>query len=242
MDQPAAIAQIVEPRVFERAKGFVLRRVLANTPSVGPFILFDHYGTVTYAAGQGLDIGPHPHIGMATLSYLFEGSALIHDSMGGAVELVPGGTVFMVAGRGCAHSERTPLPVRQAASSLAGVQLWLALPEAHEEDPAHVEQYGPAALPVVSSEGCRLRVVAGRFGEAVSPVGVLSPACCYDVELEAGARLTLPGDHPEVGVYVLAGDAVAGDDRQGGERLGVERLSILRDPSAAVAASTPTRP
>ncbi len=204
--------QLAVPQVMERVPGFKVRRVLANAPAIGPFVLFDHYGPVSFAKGQGLDIGPHPHVGMGTLTYLFEGSMRTRDSLGNDMVLLPGGSIWMVAGRGAAHSERTPSEARLPASRLCGAQLWMALPEAHEEDAPLVEHHDPAALPVVEEDQLRLRVIAGEFAGARSPVGVLSPTLCVHAELRAGGRIALDGaEHEERGVYVMSGDiAIAG--------------------------------
>ena len=177
---PNVIERIIEPRVYERFKGFQLRRVLSNAPAVGPFVLFDHFGPVQFAAGQGLDGGPHPHVGMATLTYLFEGRVLHRDSMSNAAIACPGTANWMVCGRGVAHSERTPQEDRLVPSRLAGVQLWLALPAEQEEGAPQMEHH--AALPVIEGDGKRLRVVAGSFGGTKSPVGVLSDTLCVDAE------------------------------------------------------------
>lgn len=232
------IGQVVEPRIFERVKGFKLRRVLANQPTVGPFVLFDHYGPVTFGIGLGLDAGPHPHVGMATLTYLFEGSLLHRDSMGNAVPLTPGGANWMVCGRGVAHSERTPPEARQQESRLQGVQLWLALPREHEEDAPHFAHYPPTALPVLESEGRRLRVVAGSFDGLRSPVATLSGTLCVHAELDAGARLVLSGEeHEERSIYVVSGEVALG-----GEVLSPERLIVLKPGAeAVVTARSPAR-
>jgi redox-sensitive bicupin YhaK (pirin superfamily) len=200
--------QLPNPQVMERVAGFKVRRILANAPAVGPFVLFDHYGPVDFAAGQGLDIGPHPHIGMGTLTYLFEGSMRTRDSLGNDMTLLPGGGIWMVAGRGAAHSERTPQETRQQASRLCGAQLWMTLPEAHEEDAPLVEHHKPAALPVIEEDHVRLRVIAGAFAGVRSPVGVLSPTLCVHAELAKGGRVALNGaEHEERGVYLISGDA-----------------------------------
>ena len=212
-----------DPQVMERAPGFKVRRVLANAPAIGPFVLFDHYGPVQFAAGQGLDIGPHPHIGMGTLTYLFEGSMRTRDSLGNDMVLLPGGCIWMVAGRGAAHSERTPQEVRLQASRLCGAQLWMALSEDHEEDAPLVEHYGPAALPVVENDHVRIRVIAGEFAGARSPVGVLTPALCVHAELDEGGRIALNGaDHEERGVYLIFGDIEIA-----GTALTLERIVVL---------------
>ena len=212
--------QLPDPRVIERVKGFKVRRVLANAPSIGPFVLFDHYGPVDFAPGQGLDIGPHPHVGMATLTYLFEGAFLTRDSMGNAMTLLPGGAVWMAAGRGAAHSERTPPATRQASSRLAGAQLWLALPQEHEEDAPSAECYGPAALPVINGHGVRFRVIAGEFCGARSPVGILSPTLCVHIELDPAASVVLEGGgYEERGLYLISGEVALAESALSPERM-----------------------
>jgi len=232
------IEQVIEPRIFERVKGFKLRRVLANAPAVGPFVLFDHFGPVTFGVGQGLDAGPHPHVGMATLTYLFEGSLLHRDSMGNAAPLTPGDANWMVCGSGVAHSERTPPEARQRESRLHGAQLWLALPRAHEEDAPHFKHHPAVALPVLEEAGKKLRVIAGSFDGKRSPVGTLSDTLCVDAELAAGARLVLSAtEHEERSLYVVSG-AVALD----GKRLDPERLAVLKPGvEAVITASSPAR-
>ena len=218
---------LAEPRVMERIPGFKVRRVVANAPAIGPFVLFDHYGPVEFAAGQGLDIGPHPHVGMATLTYLFEGSMRTRDSLGRDMVLVPGGAIWMIAGRGAAHSERTPPEARRSSSRLGGAQLWMALPDAHEEDEPRVEHHDPEALPVVDGDGARLRVIAGEFGGVRSPVGVLSPTLCVHATLDPGGRVGLSGaEHRERGVYVISGEVEVA-----GTMLTPERMFVL-DPDA----------
>lgn len=231
------IDQVIEPRIFERVKGFKLRRVLANAPTVGPFVLFDHFGPVSFGVGQGLDAGPHPHVGMATLTYLFEGSLLHRDSTGNTAPLTPGGANWMVCGRGIAHSERTPPEARQAPSRLHGVQLWLALPRAHEEDEPRFEHQPASALPVLQRDGCRLRVIAGSFEGTCSPLPTLSGTLCVHAELAAGARLELSGqEHQERSFYVVSGEVALGD-----ERLRPERLVVLkRGAPAVISALAPT--
>ncbi len=226
----ASVARVIEPRIFERVKGFKLRRVLANAPAVGPFVLFDHFGPVTFGIGQGLDAGPHPHVGMATLTYLFEGSLLHRDSMGNAAPLAPGAANWMVCGRGVAHSERTPPAARERDSCLHGAQLWLALPRGHEEDAPHFQHHPATALPVLEGEGRRLRVIAGSFDGTRSPVATLSGTLCVDAKLAAGARLALSGaEHEERALYVVSGEAALGH-----ELLAPERLIVLKPGAEAL--------
>ncbi len=204
---------VVMPRVTERFKGFKLRRALGHIPylSVGPFVLFDHFGPVTFAAGAGLDAPPHPHVGMATLSYLFEGELVHRDGMGNTQRIRPGETNWMVAGRGTAHSERTPSELRREGSRLAGVQMWLGLPTEHEEDAPRFEHHSADALPIVEVGDARVRVVVGTFGGARSPVGIHSQTLFADVEIPAGGNLVLPLEDEERAAYVVSGKiAVSG--------------------------------
>ena len=216
---------VVPPRITERLKGFTLRRLLGHIPylSVGPFVLFDHFGPVAFPAGAGLDAAPHPHVGMATLSYLFEGELMHRDSMGAAQRIQPGGVNWMVAGSGAAHSERTPAELRGAPSRLAGVQLWLGLPAQHEEDAPRFEHHAADALPVIERDRVRLRVVAGSFGGARSPLGVVSPTLFVDVEMRAGAELMLPLEDEERAAYIVAGEISVS-----GERFPAGRLVVFR--------------
>lgn len=211
---PAALDMVILPRIRERLKGFKLRRVLGNVPnlSVGPFVLFDHAGPVVFAAGTGLDAGPHPHVGMATLSYLFDGTLVHRDGMGNAQTLEPGAANWMIAGRGTAHSERTPLDKRDRESPFNFAQLWLALPREDEESEPSFEHHAAAALPVIEDKGVNLRLVAGNFGKVSSPVGVRSPTLCADVQLAAGARFALPPEHEERSAYIVSGTITLGDD------------------------------
>jgi hypothetical protein len=217
------IRQMIEPRRMERVPGFVVRRVLANAPAIGPFALMDHYGPVEFGAGQGLDVGPHPHAGMATLSYLFEGAILTRDSLGNAFTVKPGGAAFMMSGRGAAHSERTPPEMRQQPSRLAGLQLWVVPPLEREQDQPFVSYYDTQTLPVFTRDGITFRVIAGNFRGVTSPMPVLSPTFLVHAKLPAGAMLSLPaGEYEERGVYVVEGDV-----RVSGEPLPTERMGFL---------------
>lgn len=232
------VTQLADPRVMERAPGFFIRRVVANAPAIGPFVLFDHYGPVQFAAGQGLDIGPHPHVGMATLSYMFEGSMRTRDSLGNDMVLLPGGAIWMVAGRGAAHSERTPQEARRQASRASGAQLWMALSESHEEDTPAVEHHSPQALPVVEKGNVKFRVIAGEFAGVRSPVGVLSPTLCVHAELREGGSLALNGaEHEERGVYLISGEADID-----GTPLTPERMVLLAPGHDAVVTARSTAP
>jgi len=194
--------------------GFAVRRVLPSVPKqmVGPFIFFDHMGPARLAPGEGLDVRPHPHIGLATVTYLFDGEILHRDTLGSVQPIRPGDVNWMTAGRGIAHSERTPPELRGAGASVHGIQTWVALPRASEEVEPSFFHHPAASLPVVEREGATVRVIAGHAFGARSPVAVFSETLYATAELEPGASLVLPPEHEERGVYVVEGNVTIGED------------------------------
>jgi redox-sensitive bicupin YhaK (pirin superfamily) len=179
---------------------------------VGPFIFFDQMGPVQFLAGQGMDVRPHPHIGLATVTYLFDGRIRHRDSEGNALEITPGAMNLMTAGRGIAHSERSPDGARETGEAMFGIQSWIALPEAHEETDPSFQHFDAASLPVVADGGIRARVVAGSAFGRTSPVGMLSDWFYVDVTLDQGAGAPLDADHEERAIYVVEGEVeIAGD-------------------------------
>jgi redox-sensitive bicupin YhaK (pirin superfamily) len=205
-----AIARLVEGRPRDLG-GFSVRRLLpaGGLMTVGPFIFLDHIGPVTFPAGAGLDVRPHPHIGLATVTYLFEGEIFHRDSLGNALSIQPGDVNWMVAGRGIAHSERTAAALRTQPSPLHGIQSWVALPACDEEtEPSFVHHPG-ATLPEREIDGTILRVIAGTAFGLESPVRVFSPTLYVDARLADGATLALPAEHAERAVYVAAGAVYA---------------------------------
>jgi redox-sensitive bicupin YhaK (pirin superfamily) len=200
--------------------GFFVRRALPTTARklVGPFIFYDHLCRVDFAPGQGLDVRPHPHIALATVTYLFEGAFLHRDSLGYAQLIEPGDVNWMIAGRGIAHSERTPPDLRQKGGPLHGIQCWVALPREHEEIEPSFTHHPRRTIPRVSLPGVELSIVAGNAYGQVSPVRVLSPTLYVAAQLQAGARLDVDEQHAERAVYVAGGSlSLAGDDAQYGE-------------------------
>jgi redox-sensitive bicupin YhaK (pirin superfamily) len=193
--------------------GFAVRRVLPSVPKqmVGPFIFFDHMGPARLAPGEGLDVRPHPHIGLATVTYLFEGEILHRDSLGSVQPIRPGDVNWMTAGRGIAHSERTPHELRAAGASVHGIQTWVALPREHEEAEPSFFHHPRSTLPVVDQPGATLRVIAGRAFGVRSPVAVFSDTLYAAAELDPGATLAVPPEHEERGVYVVDGDVTIGE-------------------------------
>ncbi len=219
--------------------GFAVRRALpsAERRMVGPFVFLDQMGPAVLQAGSGLDVRPHPHIGLATVTYLFEGEILHRDSVGSMVPIRPGEVNWMTAGRGIVHSERTAPEGRVAGARLSGIQSWVALPARHEEaDPAFAH-HGRDALPVIEAEGKTVRLIAGALYGARSPVPTLSEMVYADAALDAGARLPFPAEQDERAIYVADGTIeIAGDAFDAG------RLLVLRPgDEITVAALSPAR-
>jgi redox-sensitive bicupin YhaK (pirin superfamily) len=188
--------------------GFSVERVLPAGPKqmVGPFIFFDRMGPATFAPGVGVDVRPHPHIGLATVTWLFEGELLHRDSLGFAQVIRPGEVNWMTAGRGIVHSERTPAESRHRPSRLHGIQSWVALPSTAEETAPEFHHYGAAGLPVRDAGGVRLTLIAGTLLGLTSPVRVYSGMGYGVLELGAGAHCVLPPEHEERGVYLVDGE------------------------------------
>lgn len=182
-----------------------VRRMLPSLSHqmVGPFIFFDHIGPAQLAVGQGMNVRPHPHIGLATVTYLFEGSGLHRDSLGNVQVIQPGDVNWMVAGRGIVHSERTPPADLKSERRLEGIQLWVALPVAHEHDAPSFSHHAQASLPVGQLPGVTLRLLLGSAWGMRSPVPSHSPMFYAAAQIEAGASLRVPTDYPERAVYCV---------------------------------------
>jgi redox-sensitive bicupin YhaK (pirin superfamily) len=206
-----SIELIVEPRLHDLG-GFGVRRVLPTIRRrmVGPFIFFDHMGPSVFAPGEGVDVRPHPHINLATVTYLFEGEIDHRDSLGSHQAIQPGAINWMTAGRGIAHSERTTMAVRQTGQRLHGMQLWVALPAQHEEMEPEFFHHPAATIPSIELPGVSVRVLAGEAYGKRSPVKVLSPLSYLDARLDADAELELPHDHPERAAYIATGSVTCG--------------------------------
>jgi hypothetical protein len=234
----AAIELIIEPRERDLGGGFKVRRILphARRRLVGPFIFLDHMGPTDFPPGGGIDVRPHPHIGLATVTYLFEGEILHRDSLGSVQPIRPGAVNWMTAGRGIAHSERTGPELRRAGHRLHGLQSWMALPlEAEECEPAF--SHHPAdSLPSWQEGKASLRLIVGRVQHRAAPVGVFSPTFYIDAALEAGARWTLPDEHEDRALYVVSGSVTLGD-----QALAEGRLAVLRPGPAEVTAAERSR-
>ena len=212
-----ALELVIVPRVRDLG-GFSVRRALPHgrRQMVGPFIFFDQMGPAQFMAGQGMDVRPHPHIGLATVSYLFEGSIFHRDSQGNALEIAPGAMNLMTAGRGIAHSERTPAAQRTGGQGLYGIQSWIALPRDSEEIAPDFQHFDAGVLPVVADHGVEARVIAGRAFGQTAPVASLSPWFYAEVKIAAGRSAPLDNDYEERAVYVVDGVVeIAGDSFEG---------------------------
>jgi redox-sensitive bicupin YhaK (pirin superfamily) len=219
-----ALELVIVPRVRDLG-GFEIRRALPHgrRQMVGPFIFFDQMGPAQFLAGSGMDVRPHPHIGLATVTYLFDGSIMHRDSEGNMQEIVPGAMNLMTAGRGIAHSERTPDVARRDGQKMLGIQSWIALPEHAEEVAPSFQHYDATVLPVVSDAGVKARLIAGRSFGASAPVSGHSDWFYVEVALAAGASAPLDADYEERAIYLLDGEVQIAGDRFKGPRLLVFR-------------------
>jgi len=204
-----AILRAIVPASHDLGGGFVVRRALPSSPRmmVGPFVFFDQMGPVRLGPGQGLDVRPHPHINLATVTYLFAGAIDHRDSLGTFATIEPGAVNLMTAGRGIVHSERSPAAARPAGPELSGIQTWLALPERLEEmDPAF-EHVGRDELPLIESPGASARVVMGSLWGATARTTCHAPTIYADISLDAGGAVPVDADADERALYLVAGDA-----------------------------------
>lgn len=209
LSKEPAVEMVVIPAARDLG-GFDVRRALPSPHrrSVGPFVFLDQMGPAVFAPGKGIDVRPHPHIGLATVTYLLEGSILHRDNLGNVEQITPGAVNWMTAGRGIVHSERTGLEARASDHPLFGLQMWVALPQHLEEtDPAFFH-YSADIIPEMEGDGVSARVVAGHFQNSVSPVETASPTFFVDFTLEAGATVVIPTDYVERALYVVEGEIV----------------------------------
>ncbi|TJZ87758.1 pirin family protein [Paracoccus hibiscisoli] len=223
---PDAIgADAIETLIIPRARdlgGFEVRRALPapKRQMVGPFIFFDQMGPAEFLTDQGIDVRPHPHIGLGTVTYLYRGSFQHQDSTGADQIITPGALNWMVAGRGVTHSERSPEAVRAGPSSLLGIQTWIALPETHEDIAPSFEHHAATALPEIRDQGIEARLILGRAYGEVAPATMHSDTFYLDVTLAARARFPLPVDHEDRGLYITEGSvSIAGQEFQAGQMM-----------------------
>jgi hypothetical protein len=186
---------------------------------VGPFIFFDHFGPAVFRAGEGIDVRPHPHIGLATVSYLFDGEIVHRDSLGSAMPIRPGAVNWMTAGRGIVHSERTAPDHRDGGEPLHGLQLWVALPIKDEETGPGFAHTPSTDIPQSRDNGLTLRVIAGAMHGLRSPVATLWETIFAEIRLKAGSVLPLGSEHEERALYVISGEIEIGGERHPSQRL-----------------------
>ncbi|MCR9136670.1 MAG: pirin family protein [Alphaproteobacteria bacterium] len=216
-----AIETLIVPRARDIG-GFEVRRALpsAGRRMVGPFVFFDQMGPAEFITGQGIDVRPHPHIGLATVTYLYDGEFQHRDSLGTNQMIYPGEVNWMIAGNGVTHSERTSEQTRTGASRLFGIQTWVALPEHAEETDAGFEHHKSEVLPFLQGEGKEIRLIIGQAWGERAPTKTFSEMFYADAVLEAGAMLPMPDDHEDRGLYVTNGSiSVSGDTFEKGQMM-----------------------
>jgi redox-sensitive bicupin YhaK (pirin superfamily) len=209
-----ALVHVIVPRPRDIG-GFEVRRVLPalERRSVGPFVFFDQMGPADLAPGQGIDVRPHPHIGLATVTYLFAGTIVHRDSLGTVQSIEPGEVNWMTAGRGIVHSERSDAELRKQRQKLYGIQIWVALPKQHEETAPDFAHYAAESLPLIEGEGKTVRIIAGSLFEKTSPVRNLSSLFYADAVLRTGASLAVDNDYEERAIYLLEGHLEIGGQK-----------------------------
>ncbi|MEM9321048.1 MAG: pirin family protein [Pseudomonadota bacterium] len=224
-DCPQADPNLLETLIIPRARdlgGFEVRRALPSPKRqmVGPFIFFDQKGPAEFITDGGIDVRPHPHIGLGTVTYLYQGEFEHRDSLGTHQMIYPGEVNWMVAGRGVTHSERTSADTRATRHKLFGIQTWIALPEDREDMAPDFEHHKQAALPVLEAEGIETRLILGHAYGQQSPVTMQSETFYLDVTLQPGAAFPLPDDHEDRGVYVTQGEVeIAGESFAAGRMM-----------------------
>ena len=234
-----AIEQVIVPRARDLG-GFSVRRALpaAGRQMVGPFIFFDQMGPAEFLIGTGIDVRPHPHIGLATVTYLFDGEIMHRDSLGSAVAIKPGELNLMSAGAGIVHSERTSAEQRAMGPRLFGIQAWAALPKSHEEGAPAFLHYDTGQLPRISGEGKTVRVVMGDLYGQSSPAAFPHPSFYAEAVLAPGAVLPLDADYDERAIYVVSGEIdIAGETFAAGRLLVFrpgDRISVLAASQARI--------
>jgi redox-sensitive bicupin YhaK (pirin superfamily) len=230
-----AIETLIIPRSHD-VGGFEVRRALPSSRRrlVGPFIFFDRMGPALLRAGQSFDVRPHPHIGLSTVTYLFDGKVRHRDSLGTEMVIEPGDVNLMTAGRGIVHSERMPEELHGTEMGISGLQTWLALPEEREEEAPHFENTAQATLPLIDAEGVSGRLVIGEFDGLKSPVRTATDTLYADIALEPGAKVRIPARAEERAIYVLSGEVdIAGDI------FPADRLLVFRPGDEIVVSSAP---
>lgn len=224
----SVIAHRIQPKPKDLGDGFIVRRALPAIEArhVGPFIFLDEMGPVTIKPGAGLDVRPHPHIGLATVTYLFAGAIEHRDSLGTLQVIRPGDVNWMTAGRGIVHSERSPQP--RDGGLMHGIQFWVALPKEQEEADPAFHHYPAASIPKITADGAVVTVLVGTFGGLTSPVIPASPTFYLDLALSQGGSVVINAETPERAVYVVEGALIAN-----GEAIEAGELAVLTPGEAA---------
>lgn len=232
---PTPITTLLKPADRDIG-GLLVRRLLPShaIQMVGPFIFFDHFGPVRFPPGRGIDVRPHPHIGLATVTYLFDGGQVHRDSLGTVQSIVPGDVNWMTAGSGIVHSERSGPADRAAGHLLHGLQTWVALPKAHEQIEPSFSHHPKASLPEIAQPGAAMRLLAGTAFGLRAPTPTFSPMIFLAIDTQAGAAVDLPPEHEERGVYVVDGQVLIDN-----EPVPAGRMAVLT-PWTSVHIETPT--
>jgi redox-sensitive bicupin YhaK (pirin superfamily) len=230
---------VLEGNPHDLGDGFVVKRILPQPGhrTIGPFVFLDYFGPAEFAPGKGIDVRPHPHIGLATVTYLFEGSQMHRDSLGSVQTIVPGDVNWMTAGHGIVHSERTDAPTRAKGHRMHGIQSWVGLPQADAETMPSFQNVAAADLPSLSRDGVELRLVAGRAFGLTAPVRTFSPIFYADTRLSGGAKLRMTDEHEERAVLVVEGAVEVNGARH--ERGAMVLLD--KDEHAVLSAEAPAR-
>lgn len=225
---PNSVDLIITPRTRDLG-GFAVGRVLpyARRRMVGPFVFFDELGPAEFVPGTGIDVRPHPHIGLATVTYMFEGEIRHRDSLGFDQVIRPGDVNWMTAGRGISHSERTDKERRENGQRMHGIQSWVALPQDAEETAPEFHHHPKASLPMIEKDRLSMRLIAGSAYGETSPVKIFSPMFYLGVEAKAGANVTLPEEHRERALYI-----VSGSTRIGGEDYSERKMIVFNEGAA----------
>jgi redox-sensitive bicupin YhaK (pirin superfamily) len=218
----ASIEVVLEPR--DQDIGVPVRRLIPQRGhrACGPFVFFDHMGPVDLEPGRGLDVRPHPHIGLATVTYLFDGAFMHRDSLGTVQRIEPGDVNWMSAGKGITHSERSPDDLRGSGGTVHGIQTWVALPVENEQTEPWFRHYPAADIPMLNRDGATLHVIAGDAFGVRSPVETASRTLYVAATLNAGASLSVPPDHVDRGVYLVDGELTID-----GTALAAHRVALL---------------
>ncbi len=203
----SGVEMTIVPPLRDLGDGFKVRRALPSRDkrTIGPFVFFDQFGPAQFEAGKGLDVRPHPHIGLATVTYLLGGEILHRDSLGTEQRIHPGAMNWMTAGRGIVHSERTAADTRRDASFLSGLQCWVALPRQHEEDEPSFSHTAVSELPWIEGDGIAARLITGEMFGRRSPVKTLSPMVFVEIQLQPGSSLPIAADYTERALYPIGG-------------------------------------